>query len=220
MITPRLESIINLITTDTIADIGTDHAYIPIRLAQDGKIKKAIACDKNKGPLEIAAQNIEHYQLSDIIETRLGDGLNPLRVNEVSDIVIAGMGGKLICNILSENLHIAKASTLILQPMNAQYELRKFLYENGFTIKKEDLSCEGFKVYNVMIVESGEDNSKYDELDFHIPPQLSEHKLFSMLKEKKEREFIKILNGQKSSARDFSAENEYYSKLLLKLDNL
>lgn len=219
MITPRLESIINLISSDTIADIGTDHAYIPIYLARKGRIKKAIACDKNNGPLKTAKQNVEKYNLSDIIELRLGDGLNPIKPQEVSEVVIAGMGGNLICDIIKENILTAKSSTLILQPMNAQYELRKFLYENNFTIKKEDLSCEGFKIYNVMVVKYGQDLSQYNELDFHIPQSLSDHKLFSMLLNKKKREFLKILNGQSCSLRDFSAQKQYYTDLILMLDN-
>ena len=99
MITPRLQKIIDLVDGKIIADIGTDHAYIPIRLASTKRIEKAIATDKNKGPLEIAKNNIAKYELSDIIETRLGEGLEPVQSGECELVIIAGMGGKLIGDI-------------------------------------------------------------------------------------------------------------------------
>jgi len=100
MITPRLQAIINLVTAKTIADVGTDHAFIPIRLAQDKKIKKAVATDKNRGPIEIARGNVLKYGLSKIIELRQGAGLCPIEPGECEQIIIAGMGGALIADII------------------------------------------------------------------------------------------------------------------------
>ena len=99
MITLRLQAIIDLVTAKNIADIGTDHAFIPIRLAQDKKINKAIATDKNKGPIEIARGNVIKYGLSDIVELRQGAGLCPITKGEAEQIIIAGMGGALIADI-------------------------------------------------------------------------------------------------------------------------
>ena len=217
MITPRLEKIIEMIKTDKIADIGTDHAYIPIKLAQQDKIKKAIACDLNKGPLQIAAENIERYNFSEIIETRLGDGLNPLKKDEVTEIIIAGMGGKLISDIIEENIDIANSATLILQPMNAQYELRKKLFELGFKIESEELSKEGYKIYNIIVAKVGCDDEK-TEFEYHIPKSVINHPLYPMLYAKKKREFSKILNGNIKSENKDEKIISYYKEMLFELE--
>lgn len=194
MITPRLQKIIDLVHSENIADVGTDHAYIPIRLAALGKIKKAVATDKNKGPLDIARANIEKYGFSDIIETRIGEGLEPLRADDADTVIIAGMGGKLIADIITEDLEKAKAFRLIIQPMNAQAELRKVLIKNGFRITKEELSREGFKVYNVFLCEEGAQELP-ERVRLHIPKELEGHPLYQMLTDKKIREFKKIIKG-------------------------
>ena len=218
MITNRLQAILDMVQDKIIADIGCDHAYIPIRLAADGKITKAIACDKNKGPLEIAKDNVKRYNLQKIIELRLGEGLSPLYPGEVETIIIAGMGGVLIGDIIEENIEIAKASTLILQPMNSQYELRKRLKELGFSIISEELASEGFKVYNLMKVKWGADNEIKEDIYYHIPKSLLTHPLCPMLIAKKRREFTKILRGFEKSQQDFDTQK--YKILLSELDKL
>ena len=87
---------------DRVADIGTDHAYLPIYLIQSGKIEKAIAADIGKMPLENARKSVAQYELADRIELRLSDGLNSFKENEVDEIVFAGMGGTLIAEKLKE----------------------------------------------------------------------------------------------------------------------
>lgn len=218
MITPRLQAIINLVTAKTVADIGTDHAFIPIRLAQDKKITRAIATDKNRGPIEIARGNVEKYGFSEIIELRYGAGLCPIEKGEVQQIIIAGMGGVLIGDIIEESIDKAKASELILQPMNAQSELRKRLFEMGFKIEVEELSCEGFKVYNLMRVHFEPQEKRYEEIDLHLPPSLIRHPLWDMLVAKKEREFLKIINGQKQGAAPDYIMLEKYERLLADLE--
>ena len=218
MITNRLHSILDMVEDKTIADIGCDHAYIPIRLALDKRITKAIACDKNKGPLEIAKNNVRRYDLQDIIELRLGEGLSALSPGETETIIIAGMGGVLIGDIIEENIEIAKASTLILQPMNSQYELRKRLKSLGFSIISEELSSEGFKVYNLMKVKWGENSEETDDIYYHIPKSLLSHPLCPMLIAKKRREFTKILRGYEKSEQEFDTQK--YKKLLSELNEL
>lgn len=218
MITNRLQAILDMVDDKTIADIGCDHAYIPIRLAADRKVIKAIACDKNRGPLEIAKNNVKKYNLQHIIELRLGEGLSALYPKEVETIIIAGMGGVLIGDIIEENIETAKASTLILQPMNSQYELRKRLKALGFSIISEGLASEGFKVYNLMKVKWGKDNEITDEIYYHIPESLLSHPLCPMLIAKKRREFTRILRGFEKSEQNF--DNEKYEKLLSELNKL
>ena len=194
MLTPRLELIYEKITGKKAADIGTDHAYIPIELIKSGRCQKVIASDIKPGPAEIAAKNIKNEGLD--IEVRLGGGLSVLRTGEVDDIIIAGMGGKLICSILEENMEVAKSARLILQPMNSQWELRKFLLENGFGIESEDLALEGFKVYNVLVCSFGREGIIYkEEIDYHVPSCLMGHKYYKNLLDKKIREFTKIIKG-------------------------
>ncbi len=137
----------------TLADIGTDHAYLPIWLTINGKIKRALACDINEGPLSAGEQDVNRYCLSDKITLRLSDGLKNVSENEADDIVIAGMGGELIVKILSEcEWAKNKDKHFILQPMTKCEILVRFLYENGFEIL-EQKACEcDKKHYTVMLV--------------------------------------------------------------------
>lgn len=134
-----------------LADIGTDHGYLPIELCLSGKISEALAFDVNPLPLRSAQENIEKYGLSDRIQTRLSDGLKEVRADEVDDVVIAGMGGELIRDILSaapwimdENKH------LILQPMTHHEDLVRWLYENGFDVKVQKATLDEGKYYTVI----------------------------------------------------------------------
>lgn len=219
MITPRLQKIIDLVQSENIADVGTDHAYIPIRLAALGMIKKAVATDKNKGPLDIARANIEKYGFSDIIETRIGEGLAPLQKNDADTAIIAGMGGKLIADIITEDLEKAKGFKFLLQPMNAQAELRETLIKNGFKITKEELSCEGFKVYNVFLCEEGAGELP-ERVRLHIPKELEDHPLYSMLTDKKIREFKKIINGLENAKNPDWEIIEEHKKLLAEFEKI
>lgn len=137
-----------------VADIGTDHAYLPIWLIKNGIVKSALACDINEGPLNAGKNDVESYSLSDKITLRLSDGLKEVKENEADDIVIAGMGGELIVKILSEcEWAKNKDKHFILQPMTKAEVLIKYLYENGFEIiKQKACECLG-KHYTVMLVE-------------------------------------------------------------------
>jgi len=216
MITPRLDMLIKNVSAKTVADIGTDHAFVPIELARLGK--KVIATDANKGPLLRAKKNIERFSLD--IELRLGNGLTPLEMGEAEEIIIAGMGGELISTIIKNSLRLAYSARLLLQPMNSQAELRKFLFENGFKIVSEDLAKEGRKLYNLIVAEKGEAALPCAEIDLHLPPCLYTHPLFPLLIEKKEREFSKQYNGlSKSRAADF-VELQRINQLLTDTQNL
>lgn len=221
MITPRLNCIINHVKYRKIADIGTDHAYIPIKLAQQNLIDYAIASDVNKGPADIAKSNIKKYNLTGKIEVRIGSGLSPLKIGEVDEIIIAGMGGVLISQIIDNNLELAKScKNLILQPMNSQYELRKYLIKNGFSIVNEDLAIEYFKVYNVFEAQNTVCNEFFTEIDYHIPKTLLNHKYIQNLKEKKYKEFTKILTGLNNSKNKDINQIKKYESLLTELNSI
>lgn len=134
-------------------DIGTDHAYLPVYLVQNGICERAIACDVNALPLESAKKTIGIYELSNKIEVRLSNGLCEINANECSDMVICGMGGELIANIL-ENCDWIKNDkyNLILNPMTKADKLRVFLAKNGFTIKSETAAESHKKHYTIMNV--------------------------------------------------------------------
>ena len=126
-----------------MADIGTDHAYLPIHLLREGIISGAVACDINAGPIESARMHIAAAGFSDRIDTLLTDGLYGVEPYAPDDILIFGMGGDLIVKILSEAPWIKNERIgLILQPMSRVSTLRRWLCENGFLITGETLSFE------------------------------------------------------------------------------
>lgn len=136
-----------------LADVGTDHGYVPISLVQRKKIQKAIAMDVNKGPLQHAKEHIAEYQLEEYIETRLSDGVQKLEVGEADSILIAGMGGELVIHIISEGMEVCRSvKELILQPQSELGKVRKFLRENNFEIIDEDMVIEEGKYYPMMKV--------------------------------------------------------------------
>ena len=136
-----------------LADVGTDHGYVPISLVQRKKIKNAIAMDINKGPLQHAKEHIAEFQLEDYIETRLSDGVKKLEVGEVDSILMAGMGGELIIRIITEGMEVCRSvNELVLQPQSELGKVRKFLRENNFEIIDEDMVIEDGKYYPMMKV--------------------------------------------------------------------
>ena len=136
-----------------VADVGTDHAYLPIYLVENKTIPHAIATDLREGPLLNAQKNILKYNLETKIETRLSDGLNEVNPEEVDDIVIAGMGGELIAKIVARASWLKDTSKhLVLQPMSAEQELREFLAREKFKIVSEKAVVSYGKVYTVMSV--------------------------------------------------------------------
>lgn len=218
MLTTRLNCIINYVNSNVAADIGTDHGYVATELIKKGRAKRVIATDVRQGPLDAAIENIKKNKMEDVIETRLGSGLSVIKSKEIDTAVIAGMGGELICQIIKEDIDIARDIKLVLQPMNSQYELRKFLIENGFIIKTEDIECEGERVYNILIVEKGEMKPFKKDIYYHIPEYLKENRNFNMLFNKKKREFVKIIKGLENSNNCDYEKLDYYKKSLLELE--
>ena len=134
-----------------LADIGTDHGYLPIALCASGKIPCALACDIRPQPLSSARENIARFGLSDRIQTRLCDGLSGVGSDEADDIVIAGMGGELIASILGACEWIKdRSKLLILQPMTRHEALIAWLYGNGFSISAQGAALDDGKYYTVI----------------------------------------------------------------------
>ena len=149
-----MKAVASMVTPDyVLADIGTDHGYVPISLVQRKKIPKAIAMDINKGPLQRAREHIAEFQLEEFIETRLSDGVKKLKVGEVDSILIAGMGGELVIHILSDGMEVCRSvKELILQPQSELDKVRRFLRENKYKIVDEDMVIEDGKYYPMMKV--------------------------------------------------------------------
>lgn len=150
----RLTALANMVTDgNRLADIGTDHGYIPIYLCQTGKIPSALAMDIGKGPLQQAQTHIAEHGLSEQIKTRLSDGMAALQFGEVDTILIAGMGGGLVMKILSEGAEkLTGKEELILQPQSEIALVREFLRVRNFQILNEDMILEDGKYYPMMKV--------------------------------------------------------------------
>lgn len=151
-LTPRLAAVADVVKfCDSVADIGTDHAYVPIRLLQEGKVLRAIAVDIHKQPLENARRSVERYGLEERVELRLSDGLQNIRPGEAQAIVIAGMGGEQIAEMLDATYWLRqKGIQLVLQPMTHSEDVRRALRENGFSKVSETTVAEGRRIYLVI----------------------------------------------------------------------
>lgn len=223
-LTPRLEKIASLIKSGgLICDIGSDHGYIPVYLLEKNLVKKAIISDVNKGPLKNAKDKVDSRKLQDRAILRLGSGLEVIDMDEadkIDEVIIAGMGGILISEILNKDMKkTKKISKFILQPMQASDELRKFLLSKGFDIVKEHLVKEDFRIYEILEV-------VYNPIKHEFSNELIENyqDLCLELIEKKIYEYKKIMkNIEKLENKDAREKSEVlkekinaYEKIMLK----
>lgn len=135
-----------------LADVGTDHAYLPVWMARNGLIRRAVASDVRAGPLERAKKNIERYGVGNLVAVRLSDGLDAVQPSEAEDIVVAGMGGLMIAEIISRAPWLKEGGRhLILQPMTRAEDLRRSLSDQGFAILRERAVREEHHLYTAML---------------------------------------------------------------------
>ncbi len=162
----RLKAVSEFVRQGSVlADIGTDHAYLPVYLVSNGVCSRAIAADINRGPLRRAEQNIASAGLSESIETRLTDGLSGLDGLGITDIAICGMGGELIAKILKDAPFTAsKNIRLILQPMTKSDFLRSFLLSHGYDIKNEAIVKDD-RIYQIICAEYSGKNTVYSPVE-------------------------------------------------------
>ena len=210
----RLQAVADLVTAHyKLADIGTDHAYIPIYLTQQKKITEAVALDVNEGPLQRAEEHIRENGLEAEIETRLSNGFQALQPGEVQSAVIAGMGGGLVIRILTEGAEVVrKLEECILQPQAEIEKVRAFLLEKGYKFLEEDMVCEDGKYYPMMklrqpVAETAGEDTKvkcWDTVQLKYGKLLLE-KQHPVLREYLEREiriYQSILEGLKAKDSD------------------
>ncbi|ONN43942.1 tRNA (adenine(22)-N(1))-methyltransferase [Enterococcus mundtii] len=163
-----------------LADIGSDHAYLPVALMLKGKIDFAIAGEVVKGPFESAKRQVMKNGLSERIEVRLANGLEAIeKDDQISAITIAGMGGSLIRDILEsgrQNQRLSGEERLILQPNIGEKTLRTWLKENNYQIIAEEIIEENKKIYEIIVAEKKEQPIDYSEKELIFGPFLLEEK--------------------------------------------
>lgn len=196
----RMETIAAFVPEGSrIADIGTDHGYIPIHLVQEGKANHAIAMDVRKGPLKRAQSHIREAGLIDAIEVRLSDGLLKLEKDEADCVVIAGMGGELMIHILEEGRRLWNhIPCWVLSPQSELHKMRRFLIEQAFFIEEETMIKEDGKYYVVMRAVRGSfiDRNDDREISYRYGKSLLESKnpVLTEYLEKEEEQIKGILN--------------------------
>ncbi|CCL33630.1 SAM-dependent methyltransferase [Clostridioides difficile] len=225
-LTDRLLKIASLVSDGKkIADIGTDHGYIPVYLLKEGKVPFAVLADVNKGPLDNAHKEVIQNNLLDKVDLRLGSGIEILEIGEVEEVIIAGMGGILISELLEAKKEVAhNVEKLILQPMQAQEELRYYLLNNGYEILKEVLVREDFRIYEIIVAKyTGKNTIIEDEIYYEVGIKLLENKdsLFNDFIEKKIKTYSSIVNkleGKNGEAIDKKRKESEVA--IKKLENL
>lgn len=216
-LSPRLLKIASLIPKGAVlADVGTDHGYVPLYLLKNNIISRAVAMDINPMPLERARDNITMAGYGGMCDFRLSDGLLELERGECDAVVIAGMGGILMIDILSKALDRIDSDTrLFLQPMIAQIELREYLFANGFTIDDEYVVREENKFYNIICARRGE--SDITDTDIYIGKNLRQNspEVYDDYIEYKLKICKKIIDGIESSksidAKELGRRKKEYS---------
>lgn len=194
-LSPRLSTAAGFLSEGALlADIGCDHGKLPIYAAKYLNPVKVIACDINEAPLARARFNCRRFSVGDVVELRLGNGLDPVRSEECTHITICGMGGETIASILSAAPWSQDGDhTLILQPETSAYKLRRFLYSNGYQIIDEKAVFDSNRVYSVLCAKGGAEPISASLLDEYASPALREKRdaaamaLFKRIKTSLER---------------------------------
>lgn len=157
-ISERLKEIAGMVTRgNVVCDVGTDHAYLAIYLIENRTVPRVIAMDVAKGPLSKAEHNIKAHGFCNQIEIRLSDGVDRLKEGEAQTVIMAGMGGILICELLTKGKEVlSSVEELILSPHTDAELVRRYLCENGYYIKEEKMLLEEGKYYIIMRAVHGE----------------------------------------------------------------
>lgn len=206
--TPRLDTLVSMARpSHVLADIGCDHAYLPILLIRSGAASHVIASDISDGPLAKAERNVARFGLEGRIELRKGNGLAALRPGEADCIVVAGMGGNVIAEILKTgHLTAQRADKLLLQPMSASEHLRVFLYENGYAITQETLVQEGRRYYTILEVKT-RSTERFQNFDCFFSPALfasNQNGLLDGYLKKRRRELCSVIVGMEQAHKQYS----------------
>jgi tRNA (adenine22-N1)-methyltransferase len=203
-LTPRLAAIAELIPPgSTVADIGTDHAYLPLYLVQEQISQRVVASDMNSAPLQQARETVAAFNCLQKIDLRQGDGLNVIQAEDhINTVVIAGIGGETIIKILESGREkLESVERLILQPMTESGTLRLYLAHNGYALVRESLALEGRRLYEIIMAKPGMENET-DLFRLSLGPRLLEVRppLFPLLLQEKIRK-LRIVHRSLQRAR-------------------
>jgi len=180
LLSKRLQAVYQMVDAGTrVADIGSDHAYLPVELTETGVINYAIAGEVAVGPMSRSKADVEKFGLSDKIDVRLGDGLAVINgTDQIDTVTIAGMGGILICDILSRATEeqLANVQTLILQPNIGEPLVRHWLIEHDFEIIDEDILSEDHHDYEIIKAQKKNSVNDLTEAQFLMGPILMSKK--------------------------------------------
>jgi tRNA (adenine22-N1)-methyltransferase len=209
----RLDSAARFVRQGAVfADIGTDHAYLPLFLLKEGRITHAFCTDVNEGPLKIAERNACAEGLSGSITFRLADGAEGLMDEGITDYAICGMGGELIASIIEAAGHLKSYGIrLIRQPMTKQAHLRRYLLSSGFSILAESYSYAEGKYYVTIISEYTGDEIEPDLIDAELGRtelQEGDRVAYIGYLEGKRRAFVKTLEGKRCAGLPIDSERE------------
>ena len=217
LLTPRLLKIAEMVKEGaSVIDVGTDHAYVPIYLVSEKKAKRALATDVNDGPIRRAAENISAYGLSDFITTQKTNGLCGVDSSMFDTIIIAGMGGILIGEIL-EKATDTDGKTFILQPMTAAMELREYLVNHGYIISEEAIVSEEEKLYTVIKAKKGQD-VPYTKVELLVGRKNLNDPLYPLLKAKIKKKLEAKLAGKLQAKEQDMDEIKYIQNLIEEME--
>lgn len=206
-----------------LADVGTDHAYLPIYLLQKGKICRAVLSDINQGPLNKARENSEKAGFIDRVELRLCNGANELLGLGITDYAICGMGGELIADIIEHAPQLKdKDISLILQPMSKPEVLRGYLFANGFEILKERYVTDTGKHYVCILARYTENNTQAEEIDTYFGTDAVFKEAFSeeqnVYMSEKLKSLERTIDGKRKGELDACKEIALYQALKDRID--
>lgn len=204
-----------------IADIGSDHAYLPCFLSLRTESIQAIAGEINEGPFQAAKKQVSRSGLSERIEVRKGSGLSVIESKDkVEAIAIAGMGGPLIASILEDGKNrLTGVQRLVLQPNIAAHTIRKWLIHNKYYLVDEDILEEDGKIYEILVAEpSKEEKKDYTEIELLLGPFLSKRRPDPFIKKWQRevdawKQVLKELEKGKQSNETVTKRNEIIEKI-------
>ncbi len=213
MLSKRLQKVADTVNkSNIVADIGTDHAYVPIYLVKNKVANKAIAADISQGSCKKAQLNVNNKHLNHLIDVRCGNGLEVIKADEIIDtIIIAGMGGLMTISVLESNKKaVNNARQLVLQPQKDIYKVRQYIHSIGYKITNETMLVDNNKYYNIINAEKGIE--KYTELEYLFGKILIENKSI-ILKEYVNIELNKIITVLKNMKDNGKENSNDYKRL-------